>query len=453
MRRHFLVKRILAAILISAAIAVPATACDNTQVAGKSAYDIAVEHGFVGTETDWLNSLKGSDGTDGRNGTDGTDSQNLDIMSVYNAYLDNTPDSDITFEQFLQEVLSVTVLPGDTGNGTVEFSVNYALRSVVSIQCGATKTGTPDKITYSSAGSGVIYTIDTTGSTPQAYIITNYHVVYNESTSAVWKYLSVYTYGRESESYAMAAEYIGGSQKMDIAVIKITDDYIGAGFLRAADVQDSNTVQIGSDAIAVGNPSANGLSATSGMISAESEYLGNSRYIRTDAAVNPGNSGGGLFDKNGRLIGIVSAKSVTSQQQLADGVLVENTGYAIPSNTAVWLADNIISGTAKKLRLGIYYEISESHADYIGTGTTYSETSRVTQITDDTLADSEILVGDELVSCTIADTTYSLDRSYYLSDLLYKINPGDTFVLTVLRNGNLLPLTLSANLESYFDSL
>ena len=97
---------------------------------------------------------------------------------------------------------------------------------------------------------------------------------------------------------------------------------------------------VGSSAIAIGNAQGLGISSTSGVVSVDSEYITMTaadgktavafRVMRVDTAINSGNSGGGMYDDNGNLIGIVNAKIVY------DGV--ENIGYAIPSNGAVSVA-------------------------------------------------------------------------------------------------------------------
>ena len=107
---------------------------------------------------------------------------------------------------------------------------------------------------------------------------------------------------------------------------------------------NSDTLQMGAIAIAIGNPENNGISATQGIISLESEYIemANSantdvityRVLRVDTAINSGNSGGGLFDSEGRVMGIVNAKMVDEA--------IDSIGYAIPSNIVFNVADNII---------------------------------------------------------------------------------------------------------------
>lgn len=197
----------------------------------------------------------------------------------------------------------------------------------------------------SGAGSGVIMSSD-------GYIITNAHVVNGASTIKV----------TTSDEKTYTAKLVGKYTQGDIAVIKIN-----ATGLSAATFGDSDKITQGQTAYAVGNPEGTfSGSITSGIVSAlnrtitvsidddssssnndnnqYSQYFGRTQsastavklnVIQTDAAVSPGNSGGGLFDSNGTLIGIVNAKSSDSNS--------EGLGFAIPVNTALKIAKSLIS--------------------------------------------------------------------------------------------------------------
>ena len=172
-------------------------------------------------------------------------------------------------------------------------------------------------ITTSAAGSGVIYEIDKERG--EAYIITNYHVVYEQgSKTGIASAIKVFLYGMEATEYGIDATYVGGSMNYDIALLHVKGSTVlMESCARAADVADSDKVSILDTAIAIGNPEGNGISATVGYVNVDSEnilvsFQGTNvqlRVMRTDAAVNSGNSGGGLFNDKGELIGIVNAKS------------------------------------------------------------------------------------------------------------------------------------------------
>lgn len=171
----------------------------------------------------------------------------------------------------------------------------------------------------SGAGSGVIMTED-------GYIITNHHVVNGASNVTV-------TLKDDDTSYT--ATVVGSDSVNDIAVIKI--DATG---LTPAVMGDSDSLLVGETAIAVGNPLGTlGGTVTNGIISAVNRNINvegqRMSLIQTNAAISPGNSGGGLFNARGELVGIVNAKSGSST--------AEGLGFAIPVNTALQVATDLIN--------------------------------------------------------------------------------------------------------------
>lgn len=168
----------------------------------------------------------------------------------------------------------------------------------------------------SGAGSGVIFTAD-------GYIITNAHVVEGAQQITV----------KLNDGTTYNATLVGSDSQSDIAVIKI--DATG---LTPAVLGDSDTIAIGETAIAVGNPSNLGVTSTDGIISALNRSVtveGNTmNLIQTSAAISPGNSGGGLFNTNGELIGIVNAKYSDED--------AEGLGFAIPVNTMKTVVQDLL---------------------------------------------------------------------------------------------------------------
>ncbi|PHJ13576.1 serine protease, partial [Fervidobacterium sp. SC_NGM5_G05] len=163
-----------------------------------------------------------------------------------------------------------------------------------------------------SVGSGFIIS-------KEGYIVTNYHVVEGAKKITV-TLLNGDTYD---------AQYIGGDEELDIAVIKISPKKD----LPVIELGDSDKLQIGEWAIAIGNPLGFQHAVTVGVISAVGRKIpkpdGSGYYtnlIQTDAAINPGNSGGPLLNIYGQVIGINTAIINPSQAM--------NIGFAIPINTA-----------------------------------------------------------------------------------------------------------------------
>ena len=344
------------------------------------------------------------------------------------------------------------------------------LRSAVRIVCnfqatvqqggwrpGSSSTTTKD---YSSAGSGVIYQMDT--SEGDAFIITNYHVVYDASSNTengISEDISVYLYGSEIEGKAMKATYVGGSLYYDIAVLRVEDsEILKTSNACAVDVADSDKVAVGDSAIAIGNAQGLGISSTSGIVSVDSEYITMTaadektrvsfRVMRVDTAVNSGNSGGGLYDDEGNLIGIVNAKIVY------DGV--ENIGYAIPSNVAVSIAENIIDycyGTdterVQRALFGITVSASDSKAVYNSeTGSfTIEETVCVYEVSSGSLADGILQAEDILVSATVNGNTTEITRQYHIIDMMLNVRAGDVVTLKILRGGEEMTVSITITEE------
>lgn len=169
----------------------------------------------------------------------------------------------------------------------------------------------------SGAGSGVILTTD-------GYIVTNYHVVEGAQQITVTLH--------DDSTYT--ATVVGSDQQSDIALLKI--DATG---LTPAVLGDSDNVQVGEVVIAVGNPMGTlGGTVTDGIVSALNRDIsveGNEMTLmQTSAAISPGNSGGGLFNTNGELIGIVNAKYSDED--------AEGLGFAIPVNTMKTVVQDLL---------------------------------------------------------------------------------------------------------------
>ena len=169
----------------------------------------------------------------------------------------------------------------------------------------------------SGAGSGVILTTD-------GYIVTNYHVVEGAQQVTVTLH--------DDSTYT--ATVVGADQQSDIALLKIE-----ATGLTPAVLGDSDNVQVGEVVIAVGNPMGTlGGTVTDGIVSALNRDIsveGNEMTLmQTSAAISPGNSGGGLFNTNGELVGIVNAKYSDED--------AEGLGFAIPVNTMKTVVQDLL---------------------------------------------------------------------------------------------------------------
>lgn len=416
------------------------SSCDSSDVIGIANAQINENGELVliysdGNEQN-LGVVVGKDGSDGKDGEDGSNGQNgINGVDGADGSLVITSDG--------------SSIPAASAKG-LRSAVSIVCNFQATIQQGGWRPGSSNTTTqdYSSAGSGVIYQMDKAEG--DAFIITNYHVVYDASSNTdngISDDISVYLYGSEIEEKAIEATYVGGSLYYDIAVLQIDNsDILKASDACEVDVADSDKIVVGDTAIAIGNAQGYGISTSFGIVSVDSEYItmtaadGSTavsfRVMRTDTAVNSGNSGGGLYDDEGNLIGIVNAKIVD------DGV--ENIGYAIPSNVAVSIAENIIDycyGTeeerVQRALLGITVSALDSKAVYDSTTGLISikEIVSVYEVSSGSLADGVLQAGDVLVSANINGNTTEITRQYHIIDMMLDVRVGDVVTLHILRAG------------------
>lgn len=264
-------------------------------------------------------------------------------------------------------------------------------------------------------GSGVIIS-------PDGYIVTNNHVIDRSTELKVTL--------NNNKSYD--AELIGTDPNSDIALIKIEADralpYLAFG--------DSDNTKVGEWVLAVGNPFNLTSTVTAGIVSAKARALGRSdqSFIQTDAAVNPGNSGGALVNTNGDLIGINTA--ITSQTGSYVGY-----SFAVPSNIAKKVVEDILEyGNVQKGMLGISApRVNSPYA--IENGLDEIEGVYVEGVEEESGADEAGLVeGDVIKQIDNIKIRRFADLTGYISTK----RPGDEVQVTVERDGEslLLPVTL-----------
>ena len=220
-------------------------------------------------------------------------------------------------------VLYLTAVKINANNGTaekmnVEDVVANVKNSVVEITTETVATGRfMREFVSTGAGSGVVISKD-------GYIVTNNHVVEDANTITV----------RLIDGGEYTATLVGTDARTDLAIIKISADD-----LQPAILGYSSELLVGQTSIAIGNPLGElGGTVTQGIISALDRELTidgeTMSLLQTDAAVNPGNSGGGLFNLYGELVGVVNAKSSGSE--------IEGLGFAIPIDAAKLVIESII---------------------------------------------------------------------------------------------------------------
>jgi S1-C subfamily serine protease len=263
--------------------------------------------------------------------------------------------------------------------------------------------GTPE-----GSGSGLIIT-------PDGYIVTNSHVVENASITQI----------SLPDGSSFPAEVIGQDKATDLALLRVSP----TGNLPAARLGDSDQLQVGQIAIAIGNPYGFQNTVTAGVISAVGRSLRSrtgrliENVIQTDAALNPGNSGGPLVDSSGRVIGINTAII-----QYAQGIC-----FAIPVNTVRWVVTLLLrEGKVTRGFLGISGQTVPLPARVIRHFTLPQETGvYVVQVMKGSPADNAGLKeGDVIIS--LADQTIATVDDIH--KLLTKERIGKEFSIDLLRD-------------------
>ena len=325
-------------------------------------------------------------------------------------------EEDGTNYQLVSHALPDELPTNDTGKSLTESQV-YALavNSVVGITTEATTNVFGQQAVSAGAGTGFILTED-------GYIITNQHVVAGADTITVTLY--------SGETYA--AELVGAEASYDIAVLKI--DATG---LSAVSVGDSDTLQVGASVVAIGNPLGElTWTMTNGIISALNREIntdGNPQnMIQTNAAIN---SGGPLFDMDGNVIGVTSAKYSGST---STGTTIEGLGFAIPINDALRVAYDLVEyGYVKGAYLGVSLQNLDSN-----TANYYSLPvgPRVEEVVEGSCAEKAgVQVGDIIIRFNGVDVETYND----LSGQLKKLEAGDTVEMVVYRKGEEITLTVT----------
>ncbi len=191
-----------------------------------------------------------------------------------------------------------------------------------------------------AAGSGVIIAVAEEEGDNEYFIVTNHHVI-DGGTSFKADVLSIAEDGNESTT-VYDATLVGSSMKRDIAVLSIRPPE-GTKLSMASFIADSDKVKVGTEVFAIGNPlGILGGTVTHGIVSATKRdvsvgEIGTMTLMQTDASINGGNSGGGLFDSKGNLIGIINSGYDTYNDQSVEGL-----NFAIPANDAKFAAQSLI---------------------------------------------------------------------------------------------------------------
>ncbi len=424
-------------------------------------YTITYTNGKTSTfeVTNGKDGANGADGLNGMDGKDGTNGQNVTALELYETYKDIYGE-DLSYAEFLSIYLKLD----GTSREDACAVINDCLQSVGKLYCEFEEADTSENAKHPTklavyTGACVIYQIDS----DYTYFITNYHVVYDED--AVEKHISetihCYLYGTTAEptkktdvdgynyceytEEAIPCTYVGGSVEYDIAIIKAETSTVLGLNKDVKPITFALSYHVGQTAIAIGNPNGDGISVTQGIVSVDNEYIsldidGKSRSyrsVRIDTALYGGNSGGGLFNGKGELIGIANAGNVTDQ----------NINFAVPVQIVKGVAENIMlheadgdenTNGAYKIKLGVtvFGKNSKYTYDPVSGFGEIKEDILISEVTENGIAAKIGLKKDDVIKAIVVDgQRYDLKRYFEIGDHILRLTKDVSFSFVCVRDG------------------
>lgn len=407
--------------------------------------------------------------TNGKDGADGQDAAPITLDDLYEYCLQI--DADITKEQFLEKFIA--------DNDNLSADALSSLNSLTPVFRSGMKIYTVFRESYYNpyyrkdidydtyySGSAVIYKIGE----EDTYILTNYHMVFDSNAVSDDKFCYkafAYMYGSEYEpvredsansysdvivadDFGLSCEYVGGSAECDVAILKVSTAALKAVYPYAEEVRVNTNYEVGQTVYALGNPDGAGLSLTRGIVSVDLERVALSidgtRYyylLRTDADLDHGSSGGGLFNESGELVALCNSGDDD----------IQSINFAIPASTAQAAADSILdyylsgdeSHNGYRFYLGV--TLSEENCRYVYDAKTLGGKicADVTVAEPDSGSENPVAgkparimglqAGDIIRSLSANGKEYSVNRMLDLSNFLMSVRVGDVVAVTYERKG------------------
>ena len=290
--------------------------------------------------------------------------------------------------------------------------------SVVLISCEVTSNVYGQVVKGQSTGSGFILSED-------GFVVTNHHVIEGATKITVTRY----------DGTAMAATLVGSDSANDVAVLKVDGNN-----LPAVIVGSSEELAVGDQVVAIGNPLGELTSTmTAGYVSAKDRDVTTDgvtiSMIQTDVAINSGNSGGPLFNMNGEVIGITTAKYSGSS---SSGATIEGIGFAIPMDDVMPIINDLMQyGYVTGAYLGVMVSDMDPEA-----ATYYNMPvgAYVQEVTPGYCAEEAGLQAKDII---VAMGEYPVKNLSTLTRALRKFKAGDTTTITVYRGGREIVLTIT----------
>lgn len=387
------------------------------------------------------NGENGKDGENGAQGVQGEDGKDITVRALYEEYIAQY--GEMSYADFL--ALYFTLSTDDVS------LLHETLLSTAKIYAVFSND-------TASAGAAVLYAMDN----ENAYFVTNYHVVHEENArEQLSKEIYCYLYGNEGhpqkvtgengsvsfevEEFALSCEYIGGAATYDLAVLKTEKAKLLAVAPSAKPVKLAEQYYVGETAIAVGNPKDKGISVTKGIVSIYEDTVtlsiaGVSRThysFRMDTPLYKGNSGGGVFNAQGELIGIAHAGDTEYQ----------NVNYAIPVPLVKNVVKNIMeyyfdgdSQTLGAYKVTVGVSVHAQNPRFI-----YDETNGygvekedvvIREIVENSIAKTlGLTAGDILKAVEIDGKSYPIEKLYALGTYLLTAKAGSGIAFVYERDG------------------
>lgn len=409
-------------------------------------------------------------------GADGRDGQDLNIYDIYQAACDEREKEGLdglSFLDFLKEYLA-GVEVGTSPEQNLQAFINRSLLSAVAIKSRFYYTSRYGTRYYAEfAGSGVIVE----KSADAAYILTNCHVVYCDISNGssvipddgianpvLADDIFIYSYsdGNVRNQTGAKATIVGASDSYDIALLAVSGSSFDLRNALCADFAAGEEVYVGEQVYTVGNPDGGGLAVTRGIVSRDSEFITmpsesnpyvshTFRVIRTDAAVNGGNSGGGLFNSSGQLVGLINSKKVDTASED-----FENIGYALGGSYVKRIYKLFLDGYGSPTAVGLRLAVFPGTVEY--TSSAYFDSSlNITRVVDNVVVRTSgggFKTGDVLKRIKVLDSAgqtvedVGITRAYLADDVLLSARDGGTVVYTVSRDGAETEITTSPQFSS-----
>ena len=408
--------------------------------------------------------LGGCTATAGRDGVNGKD---LNIYEVYAAAKAETNNPDLTFSDFLKEYFSYT--PAEI---SLQTALNRSLLSAVSVQSQFREYESGIWKSNAYSGSGVIIDVDTEKG--DMTVVTNCHVVYSAKANRLaqdgfsdnihlWLYGSESDYENTYKQNAIPAKLVAASKTYDVAVLKVTgSDIVKNSYARAAEWSQAEEVYLGETVYAIGNANSQKLSANVGCISKDSELIkvdlgdNNDGYqytvMRTSAAINSGNSGGGLFNIGCEIVGLVNAKGKSDATGFGYALTAASTRRVVESMLDNYADTGAEAHYLNRVKHGITVEVADMYSTGLNASgyTEIVEKVKISGINLGSAASGKLKSDDVLKHIKITGMrknedgveelfeveNMEINREHNFHDAMLSVRAGDMVEITVIRGAD-----------------